>query len=289
MSADPAMEFCGPCDESAGIKAFRNDVEAEGQRCMVYKRHRPMHPGRFLAFARRRFGPLEGDARAAKGGGRFAKCGRRRRPEEGGPDGGGPDAGAAASLLQTEASPGAAARCPIVMGSGCVWFVGSDDRQADWHFNVGGPGEKDWHSLLCGSEWPEASEKEGGEAGSRRVELKFALRPAAEDLDEASVYAVETSLRAELEACLLTRTEAESLDGGEQALDGLAEWEAMRNMALPTTESSMSLRILDAMVGVVGAIPGMGRASALSEALATRALGALGVVPGSHGREPEQE
>ena len=36
---------------------------------------------KFLAFARRRFGPLEGDARAAKGGGRFAKCGRRRKPE----------------------------------------------------------------------------------------------------------------------------------------------------------------------------------------------------------------
>ena len=35
------------------------------------------------------------------------------------------------------------------------------------------------------------------------------------------------------------------------------EREAMRNMALPTTESSMSLRILDAMVGVVGAIPGI--------------------------------
>lgn len=289
-----------PCDPSS-VQSLQSHFEKTGQRCVVFRRNRPMHPGRFLAFARQHFGPLENDAQLAQrlSGWRSALRCARRRPQGVGPSVDGGDADNAggvtmAPLLPSLPRTATFGRCPVGMASGCIWFAGSDDRQADWHFSARGAREKDWHSLLCGSPWPEEGGDEGSAAGTRRVELTFALGTteathieAADDLDEEALHAAEACLRSELEACLLKRAEAQVLDSNDQALDGLAEWEAMRT--LPSTQSSSALWILDLMVNVVSAVPGSGRAAALGEAIAGRTLRALGGAPGSPGHEQYQD
>lgn len=287
-----------------------NQCEADqGFRQVSYLRRRPMHPDRFFAFLKRRCGPLDFDetkschttsmlARTSGWSlGGFCKRRQRRRGALSaggmvGPEGSQDDT----EMLRTEDNAPTMhfGSCVIVEGGGCVWFAGSDDLQGDWKFRAAEPGSAAWHMLQCGKPWPRQLLDIGSEAGSRRNELIFTLEDLSEPgLYEGALSAAESSLRAELEACLLTRAEAVKLEAADQhVLAGLQAWELHRKALgdlSPETLGrwSLVLKTLEAVTDVVGAIPGSRRAAALGDTVKRRVLTLIPGFPKGPGHDDQ--
>lgn len=270
----------------------------DGTHRFVFRRRRPLHRGRFLAFAERHFGPLQllparSSSAAAAGG----LC-KRRRPLV--------DAAAGASneaeprpLLDEEA---VSAVWAVHAASGCIWFAGSDDKQVDWKFEASGPGKPGTHELRRGVPWPVAAVDEGAEAGERRVELAFTLRrarpPGEEDFEEpawmsspltaeerAGVEAAERRLREALLACLLTRSEATALEAGDLRVLDVAGCDGSVAADAATLQWSPALTFLEALVDVVSAAPGHARLAAFGSRLARGTARVLGGVPEGPGHD----
>jgi len=278
------------------------DVPADGSNgeslhTFVYMRRRPMHPGRFLAFTRQRFGPLGAlnvETVAARPehqgiGGRWSAAVDEMtctpcRPVAGA-DNGPMDAEQRASLV-TEAR-------------GCLWFVFSDDVQALWRFDppkTGGPGvwkAEGSHLLRVGLPWDATSHAEKSrQAGVRRVELTFVFKgkrtdgvdaEVGESADEDHAWRLEeTAIRAELDACLVTRDEAAALESGE-TLEGMEEWETLRlghdHMSPWVKEWTPVLKPLLRSMELLSRLPGISLAGALGGAINARASN---LVPHGH-------
>lgn len=270
-------------------------------------RRRPLHPGRFLAFSRRWFGPLAHDKRypgsvayaAAEAAASTSQpdkgrtswlgslCRRRQPPTQIATPTGYSNAEPDALLLHTcEGVP--AGRGLVRSAQGTVWFVNSDDRKVTWTYeapsSAAGASNPGRHKLRCGTLWEMGELGQCGEAGERRTELSFVLRHSSEDMEEIAdevLSTVETRLRRELEACFLTRAEAGALDAGE-LLEGMAEWEALRCLQTEMASFAVSwwpaLTAFEAIVGLISAIPGVSSVAAVGEAISDRASRALGHV-----------
>lgn len=201
-----------------------------------YVKRRPMHPDRFLKFARRFFGPL----------------GQDHTPDE---------------------SPPAPPPLPwpicsaLVAASGCIWFVGSDDMRGEWLAEVAGGR----HLLRCGAAWPEVAD-EGTGAGERRVELALALQVVTA---EASSEEVVAALRRELDACLVTRAEAMALESGGDLFQITAEWETIRahhkELSSWADQWLPALLLLRLSTRIVGSVPGFEALASLGQQV-TRCL-----------------
>jgi len=302
--------------------------DINGVRRMIYNRRRPFHSGRFLAFARRHFGPLSferldddasscGWSEQQDAWSRF--CRRRRRLQAGDVESASsrsavvPDDGAV-PLLQEGQAP-RLGKWAIDSAGGCLWFAASDDRRVQWQFDAPRSGQPipPRHHLRCGGAWPSSEVFEDKEAGRRCVEIEFILRPdpsmMRSSVDEMSTQAdsnlkdmddsdpLQTSfeqaqeiLRSGLEACLLTRREASDLEVGEESvLASLQEWEAYRRSSeLGPTQWSLALRSLVALTHMVSAIPGSQRMAAVGEALTRRVSTAMGA-PDGPGHEVDED
>mmetsp|Transcript_57435 Transcript_57435/g.145649 ORF Transcript_57435/g.145649 Transcript_57435/m.145649 type:complete len:330 (+) Transcript_57435:105-1094(+) len=252
--------------------------EEDGLHSFEYRRRRPIHPGRFIDFASRHFGVLEHQLDSGSGGGRWRSvCSRRRRndTEEGIAlvDA----AGGAAAADAAEACEAWSADWEVLDASGCVWLAGSDDRQADWTMRAAGAAQR-VHRLGLGPSWPVPEEPEKwGEAGERRVELRFVLRerrpPRSAPEQREPPQVAERRLINALEACLLSRAEAAALEQGDfRVLDGLGGW---RPECEPGASSSSAasrqlpppLRAVQGIVNIVHAIPGSTAVANLGYAL----------------------
>jgi len=258
----------------------------QGSRQVSYLRRRPMHPERFFAFLKRRCGPLDFEATSALASGSGWSLGglcKRRQRRRGAPGTGGVDSHEASQadteLLQTEENAPTVqyGSCVIIEGGGCVWFAGSDDLQGEWKFRAADLGGNALHMLQGGPPWRGQLPDTGSEAGSRRSELTFRLKDVGEaGPREGALAAAESSLREELEACLLTRAEAVKLEAGDQhVLTGLQTWElhrrALGDVSQETAERwSLVLKTLEAVTGLVGAIPGSGSAATLGDTVMRR-------------------
>ncbi|CAE7861266.1 unnamed protein product [Symbiodinium sp. KB8] len=204
-----------------------------------FVRRRPMHPERFFALVRRRFGPLDSDLSCSYGSG--------PKPQ-----------GTCTGEVH------------VLSGSGCLWFIGSDDMCAEWFFSS----SASRHLLRCGGPWPAeqagVTETATAAAGSRRVDLSLEVSGAPADVD-----AWKASLFSELNDCLITRAEAVALEEGDtRMLSPQCEWEEMRavqeNLSPWVVHWWPLLRVLHGITTMVTAIPGFGLLQTVGRSLATR-------------------
>jgi len=280
----------------------------------VYMRRRPMHPGRFIAFTRKRFGPL-GVLKVETAAASPEQQGIGRSSDDAEMTCLPCEAAHEASLhkyafknMHAEADDRPMDTTPrpslVTEARGCLWFVFSDDVQALWRFNsptIGGPGvgKADGSQLLrVGLPWDaiEDAEKDR-QAGVRRVELTFlsgaadqgiqtdgvANVEAGERADEDEAWRLEeVAIRAELDACLVTRDEAATLESGEP-LEGMEEWETLRlgheHMAPWVQEWMPVLTPLYRTMELLSRLPGVGVAGAFGRAINARACN---LVPRGH-------
>lgn len=292
--------------------AEASPAELEQHRGFTVTRRRPIHPGRFLDFARRWFGALSHDARypgaAAYAGAEASAsssqpsrgrsswlgslCRRRQQPVQHAAVAKVCSADPDALLLHT-ADVRPAGQQWVHAASGTIWFVNCDDRKARWVYEApscaSGTRHPGRHKLRCGSPWEMGELGQCGEAGERSTELSFVLRHTSDDMEECAdeaLSAIETRIRRELETCFLTRAEAGALDAGEN-LEGMAEWEALRLMQTEMASFAASwwpaLTALEALVGLISIIPGASQVAAVGEAISDRTSRALGHVPDHHG------
>merc|ERR1711972_57944 len=199
--------------------------------------------------------------------------------------------------------------CRVTAATGCPWFAGSDDRQAEWCYTGTGSEERRRHIMRCGQPWASDETGNSSEAGERRVEIRLQLisrdvPDVADTVEEGSqmpccspqawneaLVLAETELRKEFEACLLTRAEANALEAGDpQALSSVkvAQWEGIRaGLAdgTPTLSWSPVLGTLEVVLKVISAIPGSASLAAVGGAMTRRAEKALGA-HGGLGHEP---
>lgn len=184
-----------------------------------YLKRRPMHPDRFLKFARRFFGPL----------------GQDRAPDADAP----PPPPLPFPICQA-----------LVAASGCLWFIGSDDLRGEWLAEVSGSR----HVLRCGAAWP-ASSEDGASAGERRVELALSLRRPHADV-EAVEAAVRRELdlclitRAEAAALEAGDASLEITAEWETIRANHAELSSWADQWLP------ALLLLRLSTRIVGSLPG---------------------------------
>jgi len=202
--------------------------------------------------------------------------------------------------------------CRVTKGTGCIWFAGSDDRQGEWCFQsacANEPSPGGWHGLYGGPPWASDEVGLGGNGdgtgpGERRVELRLQLlhlggdRARAQEegarTDAEAFSQAEALLRAELEACLLTRSEAAALEAGDQSVrDDLEveQWEAIRAGLFdgsPMLRWSPVLSAFQAVLNLVSAIPGSKKLASVGEALERRARTILNGPEGA-GHEHEKE
>lgn len=274
-------------------------------------RRRPMHPGRFMAFSRRWFGALShetkypgieslsGTAESAPSSqsarGRIGWIGgfcKRRQPPV--PISAAGKTTSREVLLCQPCDVPPNGRGLLRSATGTVWFVNSDDRRATWVFEApSSSAPSGRHRLQCGTPWELGELGHCGEAGERRTSLSFVLRHSSDDMEEIAdetLSAVETRLRKDMEACFLTRAEAAALDAGDN-LDGMAEWETLRSMQTEMASFAANwlpaLTALEAIVGLISAIPGVSRVAAVGEAISDRASRALGHVPDHPGHSDD--
>eukprot|EP00931_Biecheleriopsis_adriatica_P056846 TRINITY_DN33714_c0_g1_i1.p1 TRINITY_DN33714_c0_g1~~TRINITY_DN33714_c0_g1_i1.p1 ORF type:complete len:292 (+),score=46.58 TRINITY_DN33714_c0_g1_i1:68-943(+) len=237
--------------------------QGEGESCedasnvmtrrITYLRRRPMHPDRFFAFARRRFGPLSLDAASS--------CG--------------PTPAVARFSPPARGGEGGQVAADVLAGCGCVWFIGSDDVRAEWRFEGDNADVGPHHMIRCGEPWPaeEADDQNPG-AGDRKVDLSFHAR-LLDGADGVSWASWEALLAAELNECLITREEALALEAGETGmLSETCEWEEMRasHMALAPWVARWRpmLGIMHGLTSFVGNLPGVGRLQAFGKTLTSR-------------------
>jgi len=286
--------------EPQKLDAPVDDCSVKSRHRFVYMRRRPMHPGRFLAFTRQRFGPLgilTVDDAAAEAAAAAASPKHQSIGDE-------PVMMCQPCGVSAEAGDRPVDRMKkpslVTEARGCLWFVFSDDVQALWRFDcpkVGGPGTEkaDGSQLLrVGLPWDATGGAEKGrQAGVRRVELTFLSKgmrtdgvaniEAGESSDVDEAWRLEEcALRTELDACLVTRDEAVALESGEP-LEGMEEWETLRlgheHMAPWVEEWLPVLRPLYRTVELLSRLPGIGVAGALGRAINARARG---FVPHGH-------
>lgn len=308
-----------PCDDAGDsvematplvpIAATDATSVPEEKREWVYRRRRPAHPARFLAFTKQAFGPLEQEEQElqstdrlpaesdSRGGLLRALCRRRQEPKDVSEkleDSTGmhctPCKNQRLPLVPLQPSVGFGP-CVVTRGRGRVWFAGSDDREAEWHFNATGSGDSRRHALRCGPPW--ASPEDGG-AGERCIEISLQLEISppvdtegsveegmqlpisAEERRQAFDFA-EARLRTELEKCLLTRSEAALIEAGDPHISNeleVAQWEAIRAGMFDgasTVRWSPTLSIFQAILSLVSAMPGSKSLAAIGEAVEARA------------------
>jgi hypothetical protein len=282
----------------------------------VYVKHRPVHPGRFVSFLKRHFGPLEEavkenvmpdsidqtERRWLRG-----LCQRRRQKVKPGIVTACEENSSAPSEETEILAPPIQVPAPqfgqyeVLSGDGCLWFAGSDDRQAAWRFEADGE-----HALRLGEPWASAELCTYMEAGERRIEIRFRLS-LQQTRDEAAIVEQGDSLsptsndeklaiaqellRRELDACLLTRAEAIALEAGDQQIHSeiqVSPWECIRDDPSDDVAKPSSWPVLGAVeiiARVICAIPGSDGIGAIGEFMARRLSTALGV-PEGLGHEP---
>lgn len=259
--------------------AARGAVEDDGStRMFVYERRRPMHSGRFMDFAARHFGALEhqlGHSEPSRW-----RCSRRRRAA------GTEERSSLVLLAEGAAEAGEAWSADWVVhkAGGCVWLAGSDDRQADWSMQTAAGGVIASNRLLLGQSWPVPEEPELlGEAGERRIELRFELREQdptnnPPHLREPSLVA-EKRLRKALEACLLSRSEAAALEQGDfRVLEGLGGFRPDCVPGAPASAQQLPrpFRAVQGIANVISEVPGSTSLANLGYALARATSRLLG-------------
>mmetsp|Transcript_59152 Transcript_59152/g.105138 ORF Transcript_59152/g.105138 Transcript_59152/m.105138 type:complete len:281 (-) Transcript_59152:61-903(-) len=204
-----------------------------------FLRRRPVHPDRFLAFARRRFGPLNKDLQ--------------------------PDSQLPPSSRGEWESRSSNVPVLVQEAGGCVWFIGSDDVAAEWRFTAG-----QQHLIRCGDSW-EDDVHGTYTAGHRRVELVFQL---ANNVDRDVLRAWEQELLEELSACLLSRAEAEAFENGMLEQYGSTEWEEIRaaheHISPWVGRWWLMLTVLHTLTSFVSSLPGVSSLSALGKAITSR-------------------
>ena len=190
-------------------------------------RRRPLHPERFLEKLRERFGPLDRD------GWNVARPMRQVHEVE---------------VVE------------VLAGSGCVWFMGSDDVQAEWFYSEGR------HILRCGEPWPSSG---AGAAGDRRVELVVRVMGTA-----LAIQRWKEEFFSELGSCLITREEVDELEQGNIMLNPQCEWEEIRaahqNMSFWVLRWWHALLFLSTITRLVSTLPGFTKLQATGRSLANR-------------------
>jgi len=183
--------------------------------------------------------------------------------------------------------------CFVSLADGYLWFAGSDDRQAEWYFAGSTSSRCGKHYLRCGQAWAAHPDDDRNEAGARHVEIKLQLslphradnvasveegtRLSSPEAQAEAFDQAEKHLRAELEACLLTRQEGVRLEAGDQSvMDDLQVplWEAIRAGLFDgssTIKWSPVLGAFQFFLGIVSAIPGSQRLASVGEAMESRA------------------
>lgn len=262
--------------------APRADDECTDTLNFSYLRRRPMHPDRFRDFVRCCFGPFDEEPEELCGAesgrndshhlsslGSFCRRRNPERPSE-------PQRPSEPSGLTTFSN------CKILCASGCVWLAGFDERQLEWLWNDASPSSRhdaspsSRHSLRVATPWDAGNTDECREAGERRVDLKFILQVCTEAVGEAMkdhgevLKAGKAALRDRLQACLLTRSEAEALDRKEPLEE--ADSRAIRRMA----------GVLWVVAGIVSSLPGSQTLAAFGESTLRRITRLLGA-PDGHG------
>eukprot|EP00930_Biecheleria_cincta_P050691 TRINITY_DN35881_c0_g1_i1.p1 TRINITY_DN35881_c0_g1~~TRINITY_DN35881_c0_g1_i1.p1 ORF type:complete len:326 (+),score=46.55 TRINITY_DN35881_c0_g1_i1:71-1048(+) len=273
--------------------------DAAGFRQFSYVRRRPMHPERFFAFIRRRFGPLEQDhlMSSSSEGPAPVPWPTQLRP-------GHRTAKSAENANDANAISESSSAVEVEAAGGCLWFIGSDDIRAEWRFQVASKKNGLRHLLRCGNQWAVDSEveessllecekgREGPTAGHRRIALIFWISVSASQesasekssSEEAAVSAWETTVVKELNECLITREEAVRLESGDHHILGNhCEWEAIRaahdNMVPWVARAWPVLGAVKLVAGVVSRIPGFTWFSAFGGAVSQRLIRGYGQQP----------
>mmetsp|Transcript_32170 Transcript_32170/g.60593 ORF Transcript_32170/g.60593 Transcript_32170/m.60593 type:complete len:284 (-) Transcript_32170:150-1001(-) len=205
-----------------------------------FSRKRPFHPERFFAFVRRCFGPLDLDLPWSIGAG---SRGYREQKGAGNAD------------------------VQVRLGSGCLWFIGSDDVRAEWFFDsTGAEGRK--HLIRCGEPW-EAPGGGATEAGVRRVDVAFEVRGS-----EAAIESWKANVFGELSDCLITREEAIAFEEGDMMLLSDCEWEDIRTghekMYAWVLRWWHVLHLLHGITSMVRALPGFDKIQSAGRSVASR-------------------
>ncbi len=216
----PARPFCG-----VRIVGMAENEVVE----VKFFRRRPLHPERFVEKLRQRFGPLDRD-------GWNVQMGKVPRSMD--------------QVREVE----------VLAGSGCVWFMGSDDIQAEWFYSEGR------HLLRCGEPWPLSG---AGAAGARRVELVVRVMGTA-----LAIQSWKEEFFSELGSCLITREEVDALEQGNIMLNPQCEWEEIRaahqNMSFWVLRWWHALLFLNTITRLVSTLPGFTKLQATGRSLANR-------------------
>lgn len=242
----------------------------------VFRRCRPCHAARFLAFARETFGPLLQDQIDSSLAG-VPRIGRRVPTEPAAPVRGAGLEDADSDVVDADfiGHPfGTPWQEAIRQGEGCLWFAGSDDLAGDWRFKAAAPDGEAQHLLRCGAAWytAEGAAEEGTDVGSRRTELMFWLAgPHA--------GAARAALTIGLGACLLTREEAVEAERTGR-VPGLEEWEQTRldhaHLTQWANRLAPFLSVVHGMASFVSAVPGVERVGGIANGIANGLMRRMG-------------